>query len=301
MKKELPLVTSGLILGLLSLGNLLSNYSNIYRYVLGFLGIFLFIWLNVSIFVNKSLKTQLTNPLVASVFTTFFMSGQIISSYILIFSKLGDWVENIAIIIWWLYFLGNMVYMLYFTKKYIFNFKICQLYPSWSVLYIGILVSGFMINLTKQFFIEKIIFYYGLIATIILLPVIFYRIYFLKLREHEFPNIAIVCAALSLLLADYITVFDQKNFLFIKLLLVLSQLVYIFVLIQLPKLLNRKFNPGFAAFTFPMVVSALSFKLSLRIIVLPNYFIYFGHLEAIIATLIVSYVFFRYIKFIILL
>lgn len=300
MKKELPIVTSGLVLGLLSLGNLLSNYSNIYRYIFGLLGIYLFIWLNVSIIKNKSLKIQLNHPLVASVFTTYFMSGQIISGYILIFDKFGYWTLVLAKIIWWIFFCGNIIYMIYFTKKYIFNFKICHLYPSWSVLYVGILVSGLMINITGQFLIEKIIFYYGLIATIILLPVIFYRIYILKLREHEFPNITIICAAISLLLVDYMTVFDNKNIVFIKLLLTLSQLIYVFVLIQLPKLINRKFNPGFAAFTFPMVVSAMSLKLSSKIINLPVDIGYFANIETLIATIIVGYVFIKYIKFIIL-
>lgn len=96
------------------------------------------------------------------------------------------------------------------------------------------------------------------------------------------------------------TVFDNKNIVFIKLLLTLSQLIYVFVLIQLPKLINRKFNPGFAAFTFPMVVSAMSLKLSSKIINLPVDIGYFANIETLIATIIVGYVFIKYIKFIIL-
>jgi exfoliative toxin A/B len=45
-------------------------------------------------------------------------------------------------------------------------------------------------------------------------------------------------------------------------LLILSQLTYIYVLTKLPKLLGLKFYPSYSAFTFPMVITAISIKLT---------------------------------------
>ena len=71
-----PLVTSGLVLGLLGLGNLLKDLSLTLNAVCG---IFAFlIWIHLLCTMIKyfnNVKEQLNSPLVSSVFTTFFMSG----------------------------------------------------------------------------------------------------------------------------------------------------------------------------------------------------------------------------------
>lgn len=78
-----PLVTSGLVLGLLGLGNLLKDLSLTLNAVCG---IFAFlIWIHLLCTMIKyfnNVKEQLNSPLVSSVFTTFFMSGFLGTTYL---------------------------------------------------------------------------------------------------------------------------------------------------------------------------------------------------------------------------
>ncbi|MDU3125209.1 MAG: hypothetical protein E6703_05335, partial [Finegoldia magna] len=43
-------------------------------------------------------------------------------------------------------------------------------------------------------------------------------------------------------------------------LIVFGQILYFFILYQLPSLLRRPFSAGFSAFTFPLVISATALK-----------------------------------------
>lgn len=81
-----PLVMAGLVLGLLALGNLLEGYGTYVRYCLGLVALVFWIFLIKGILKNKKeSRKELSNPLIASVFTTFFMAGMILSTYILLF------------------------------------------------------------------------------------------------------------------------------------------------------------------------------------------------------------------------
>lgn len=51
-----------------------------------------------------------------------------------------------------------------------------NLFPSWSVLYVGIGVASLTAPISGQFTIGKIVFWYGFIATLVLLPFLFIRL-----------------------------------------------------------------------------------------------------------------------------
>jgi len=85
------------------------------------------------------------------------------------------------------------------------------------------------------------------------------------------------------------------------LLLILSQLTLYLVLFRLPGLLKLKFYPSYSAFTFPLVISGISLKLTNgflantgNTIAFLKYLIKF---EELIAVAMVLYVLFRYVKF----
>ena len=102
-----PLVMAGLVLGLLALGNLLEEYGTYFRYCLGLVALVFWIFLIKGILKNKKeSRRELSNPLIASVFTTFFMAGMILSTYILLFRSLGIWVAVLSKGVWWLSFIA---------------------------------------------------------------------------------------------------------------------------------------------------------------------------------------------------
>lgn len=92
------LVMSGLVLGTMAVGNLLSNYLPIIKLPFTALALFLYFLLIKGIITNKeqALK-EIQSPLVSSVFPTFFMVGMLFSSLAI---QLG--LKVIGLPFWWL-------------------------------------------------------------------------------------------------------------------------------------------------------------------------------------------------------
>lgn len=296
--KKPPLVMAGLVLGLLALGNLLESYSVILRYTLGGIAFVLWLLLIRGMLVHwKSFKEEVARPLVASVFTTFFMTGMIFSGYILIFQQLGSWVGLLSKTIWWLSFIGIVLFMLNFSRKYLLHFDMKHVFPSWTVLYVGIGVASLTAPISHQFLLGQIVFWYGLVATLLVLPIVFYKGYKIGLDEATKPNLTTICAPMSLITAGYASTFETPNKALLTLLLILGQVLYFFILVQFPKFMGRKFSPGFSAFTFPLVISATSLKLSVTILGLTGFWQELVHLETVIAAIVVVSVFSGYLHF----
>lgn len=89
----------------------------------------------------------------------------------------------------------------------------------------------------------------------------------------------------------------------ISFLAILSLIIYFIVLYKLPKYLTMPFFPSYAAFTFPLVISGISMKITVAYLNSIGYSIsflnYITLLQTIIATLLVVYTFIRFAMFII--
>jgi exfoliative toxin A/B len=125
------------------------------------------------------------------------------------------------------------------------------------------------------------LFWFGLATYFALLPVVLKRVFVVgEIPEPALPTLVIMCAPASLLLAGYMNAFEIKSVVMVVFLLILSQLTYVYVLTKLPKLLGLKFYPSYSAFTFPMVITAISIKLT------AGYLATFGITSAILSTLV---------------
>lgn len=300
--KNPPLVMSGLSLGLFALGNLLELYHPVLRYILGIAAVFIYLLLIIGILRNlPQAKEQLQQPLVASVFPTFFMSGMLLAGYIQIFSGLGHWVTLVSLLIWWLAFLGNAGLIIYFTVTFVLHFSWDYVFPSWSVLYVGIAVAALTAPISGQYLLGQIIFWVCLFLTLLVLPFMTIKAYRIGLPESAKPNISTFCAPLSLLLAGYLKTFPEgqsPNTQVVWFLLLASQLLYFFVAAQLPFLLKRDFNPGFSAFTFPFVISVTSLRSAgLYLNLQQPLFQILVKLEELLAVLLVFFVLVHYLRF----
>ena len=102
----------------------------------------------------------------------------------------------------------------------------------------------------------------------------------------------------GLLLASYMIGVTQKSNIILAILVPLTVLLFIFVLIQLPYLLKRKFYPSFSAFTFPLVICSISFQKTGIYYQLSEFSILniLIHLTELLATIIVIYVWYGFIK-----
>lgn len=295
--KKLPVPITGLMLGLAALGNLVLSYGTIYRNILGTISAIILLLVLVKIIMYpKTVGESLNNPVVASVFPTLSMGIMLLSTYVAPYSK------TFAFAAWIVGLILHIVLMIVFTKKYVLDFNIKKVFPSWFVVYVGIAIAGItapVYNMTK---IGQISFWFGFISYLILMPIVLNRVFKVKeIPEPALPTIVIFSAPASLCLAAYMNSFQDKNMFIVWLLLGLSQLTYLIVLINLPKLLKLKFYPSYSAFTFPLVISGISLKLTNGFLINSGnpigFFKYLINFEEIIAISMVIFVLDRYINF----
>ena len=209
---------------------------------------------------RKLVRNQLRDPLIASVFPTFFMQGMLISSYLASWTFLGAWTMFLASFLWWISLIGLILLMVYYICSFVIPFKWENIYPSWTVLFVGIGVAPLTIFVTHQYWLGQIIFWYCLLASILVLPIVFYKTFKIGLAEATLPNMTTICAPISLITAAYVASFPNPNNLLLLFLIILGQALYFFILYQLPTLFRRSFSAGFSAFTFPLVISATALK-----------------------------------------
>ncbi|HBU9552984.1 TPA: TDT family transporter [Staphylococcus aureus] len=296
--QKAPLVTSGLILGLLGLGNLLKDVSLVLNAICGIFALFIWVHLLCTILNNfKNVKEQLNTPLVSSVFTTFFMSGFLGTTYLNTYFSDVTIITSLITPLWLLCLMGIMIHMIIFSIKYLKGFSLENVYPSWTVLYIGIAIAGLTAPISGFYLIGKLSVIYGFLATCIVLPIVFKRLKTYPLQTSIKPNTSTICAPFSLVAAAYVITFPKANDLIVIILLVLAQFFYFYIIFKLLKLLKEPFSPVFSAFTFPLVISATALKNSLPVLTYPEIWEWLLFFEITLATLIVLRVFLGYVHF----
>lgn len=302
--KSIPLPMCGLILAILSLGNLIISYNfKLLGEIISVLGvIFMGIILAKIIFVFEHVKNDLKNNVIASTFPTFTMGAMVICT------DLMRWFPQSHLVkyLWLFLIVLQFCIIFYFTYTFLIanEVTINHIYPSWFVIYCGL---GIVPITSANFYpiIGKIIFWLALIFYILLLPIVIYRVFIhQKFQKHELPIITITAAPGSLCLTGYLSAFAHPNLYLVIGLLVVSQLLYLIIVISLPKLLKIDFYPSYAAFTFPMVISATAITKTYTYLTTLNINLpilnYIAIIETIIAASIVTYVFIKYFKHIIL-
>jgi exfoliative toxin A/B len=296
--KKYPVPITGLILGLAAVGNLIQSYGEIYRIIFGIISAILYILMLIKLVKFKSgVQESLQNPVVASVFPTFSMATMLLAAYLKPLS------QSLAFILWSAGVILHIALIIWFSKKFVLAFKMKQVFPSWFIVYVGVVVASVTAPAFKMNLVGQLAFWFGLIAYVILLPIVIYRTVKVKeMPEPTLPTLIIFAAPASLLLAGYMNSFETKNISIILLLMSLSILMYIAALIMLPKLLKLKFYPSYSSFTFPLIISGIAMKLtngfftkSGNPIVWLKYLVNFQEIISVVLTI---YVLFKYINFI---
>jgi len=297
--KKVPIPMAGLMLGLAAVGNLVQSYGDLYRNIFGAISAILLFLLIMKIFIDpKGVKESMENPVVASVSPTLSMGIMILSTYI------KPYFPSLGYGIWIFGLILHVILILYFTKRYMFNFNIKKVFPGYFVVYVGIVVGSVTGPVYNQAIIGQYLFWFGFISYLVLLPVVIYRVVKVKaIPEPALPTIAIFAAPASLCLAGYINSFQNKNMVIIGFLASLSLIMLGVVLLYMPKLLKLPFYPSYSAYTFPFVISGISIKLTNGFLANSGNGIawlkYIVRFQEVIAVSLVFYVLIRYIQFLI--
>lgn len=301
--KKTPLPFCGVALGLAALGNLLSTYPSgaTIKNVCGALSALILIWLFIKFATNsKAFAEELKNPIMGSIIGTYCMALMILGGY--------KWPNaEVGKVIWFVGLILHIILIIYFTKEFVFKFGIKKVFTSWYIVYVGIVAMNInCADFGMQEF-GKIVFWFGFASALVLLVLVTYR--YLIIKDFMPPAIPLFCiytAPVSLCLAGYMNTFTPPEPSIIYFMLILSLLIYIIVLINIPRFLAMPFYPSYAAFTFPMVISAIAVKLTTAKFLtssnpaLANTTKMIFTVQTVIATILVAYTLARYIMFIIL-
>ncbi len=302
MIKKIPLPIAGLILAIATMGNMFSYFGSGLRYTLGIVAGILYILLICKIVTNFNLvKEDLNNPVILTVIGTFDMALMVFATY------LASSIMPIAKILWIIGIILHIILMISVAVKYILNFDIKKMFASFFVAFVGIVVASVTAPVFKYGQIGQVIFYVGFVLYIVLIPIIFYKVFKIKnIPEALLPTNIIIAAPASLCLAGYVNSFGEKaNPYFILIFGIFAVLMTIIGLLFVPKVLFNKFFPSFSSLTFPFVISALAMRLS-SLFLLKNesfkiagtLFGYVYNIEAVLAVIFVAFVLVKYLMFI---
>lgn len=291
--KRYPIPIAGLILALFALGNLLQSFSAEVRLALGVIGLILYaVYFLKIILLNFKLREPLDNPVAASVFPTFTMATMLLGGYVKPYSP------DVGVAIWYIGIICHALLIVWFSLKFLKNFAIKKVFPSWFIVYVGIAVASISAPVAGRLDLGRIAFWFAFITYFALLIFVCWRVWKVReIPEPAQPTTVIFAAPASLLLAGYMTSFEVKEPSIMLVLLACSLVFYAIGLIYFIALCTKPFMPSHSAFTFPLVISAIAIKMA------ANYFKELTWLPAlcdvqtVIAALVVLWVLIGYLKF----
>ena len=293
--KSLPTPIAGLALGSVALGNLLQPYSSSLQLLFNLLSLIIIVLLTIKFVLGfDKLKKEMENPVVATVLATYPMTIMLLAS----FSK--KYIGILSMPVWIIGIFLDFCIVCYAIYNFIIKERhINKIYPTWFITFVGpavVTVTAINYNLET---LGLIYFYFSYINYLVLLPFVLYRVYKYKhYKDGDYPTITVFSAPGGLLLASYMIGVTQKSNYILIVLVPLTILLFIFVLIQLPYLLKRKFYPSFSAFTFPLVICAIAFQKTGVYYHIAEFSILniLIHLTELLAIIIVIYIWYGFIK-----
>lgn len=296
----IPIPISGLMLAFISLGNLLlSMHQSVAGHFFFIIGILLFLLIIGKIlFAFSTVVKEMQNPIIASVSPTFTMGTLSISNGLHYYGI----PEPMIHLLWSAAAVLQIAIIIYFIKTFVWKNKvtISNIFPSWLILFVGTAVMPLTAgNLSGMF--TKSILIFAVCAFIILVPIIILRGFIRKdLPEPTIPMLTILTAPASLCLAAYFKQFEAQLFIVVTFFIV-AQLLYLLVLTKLPSALKLPFYPSYAAFTFPLVISATATNAVIHFFeqskMVSQWLTIYFYFQLIISSVMVLYVFVRYINY----
>lgn len=298
MLKKLPLPAAGVALGAAALGNLLESYSAGMRLFCGGVALLLLLLVVLKIAVYPAqFRSDMQNPIIASVFGTFSMAIMLLAGYA------KPFIGSPAAWIWYVGIAIHIVLILYFTATFIRKLVLGKVFASYFIVYVGIVVASVTAPAFDALAVGQAAFWFGFVMLLALLVLVTWR--YVKVREVPPPAQPLFCiytAPASLCLAGYMQSFPEKSWAFAVGIALLSLALYIVVLVKLPRYLKMPFFPSYAAFTFPFVISAIGMKMIMAFAAASGHTIpgisILVLIETVIACVLVVYTVIRYAVFV---
>ena len=295
--EKVPVPIAGVTLGLTALGNLIADLSPALRWGCALVAAVLFVLLIAKLVLCADMiKKDFTNPIIASVSATAFMTLMQLAGYAHAF------IPTISLYVWYAAIIGHFALMAWFSWTYLRKFKLSDVYPTYFIAFVGIVVASVTSATFDRTALGYGIFCFGFAAYMILLVLVTVRYFKIPVADGAKPLFCIYTAPMSLSLAGYLTTAAEPSIAFAVALEIAAQILYVIVLTQLPKLLRLPFFPSYAAFTFPFVITAIALQkltalLAASGIAVPGALSLLLAAETVVACVMVGYALIRYLMF----
>ncbi|WP_105201400.1 TDT family transporter [Pseudoalteromonas sp. T1lg10] len=239
-----------------------------------------------------TLREDLRHPMTGSVLPTFTMATMVVSN------ALGALTPALAQGLWLVAVLLHCVFFALFAYHRLSDFQLQHMVPSWFIPPIGIIVADVTFPGGTLRPLAEALLIFGMAMYALMLPLMLYRLLFKEqVADAAKPTLAVLAAPASLSLAGYLSLVHGPSPLVIGVLLTLAVLMTSVVYLAFFKLLRLPFSPGYAAFTFPLVIGATAlFKVADWMTVTGwqakeiGWVISLAQIELMVATSIVVYV-----------
>lgn len=295
--KKVPIPTAGVALGLAALGNLLQPYTETVHIVCGILALLLIVMLagKIILFPNM-IRDDLHNSIMASVSATVFMTLMQLAGYLAPFAYVP------AFVLWSAAIVAHLALMGWFTVRFIAHFKLHEVFPTYFICYVGIVVASATAPSFGMEPVGHVLFWFGFACYVVLLALVTLRYVKHEIPESARPLFCIYTAPMSLSIVGYLATAPEPNPLLVGVMLVLAQALFAAVLTRLPILLRLKFYPSYAAMTFPFVITATALVKALSFfqasgMLVPDVLYMLFAAEAAMSVVMVGYVFAHYLHF----
>ena len=254
--KKTPVALCGLMLGVASLGNLLKSFSEGIYMACGIAaGMLMLLFVLRCILFPQKLSDDMKSPVMASIAGTFSMALMQLTVYA------QPWLGSASMYIWFLAIVLHIALIVYFTWKFFFKLQMTNVYASYFIVYVGIVVASITAPAYEKNWIGKGAFWFGLCTFAVLLVLVTARyVKHKEVSDSAKPFICIYAAPMSLCIAGYIQSFKPVSYNFLLAMYAVACLLYVFALIKAITYLKLPFYPSDAAFTFPFVISAIASK-----------------------------------------
>lgn len=298
--QSLPTPVAGLALGIASLGACLEYTLPLQgagQNTGALIAVVLLLALTVKFCCYPALLAQdLRHAVIGSVLPTYAMGWMIVAKALSLMWLLGGQI------LWLLAITVHVCLLGIFIWHRSRDFRLEHMVPAWFVPPVGIIAADVAFPGGTLAPLALILLKFGMASYAVMLPLMLFRFMFRgEIPDSAKPTIAIMAAPASLCLAGYLSVTPQPSLLLCATLLGIALSMTLMIYLALLRLMRLPFTPGFAAFTFPMVIGAIAlYKLAHALAVYPaaqeyvSQLMYLADIEVAVATAVVGYVALRF-------
>ncbi|WP_001104793.1 TDT family transporter [Vibrio mimicus] len=297
--QNVPPSQAALALGMIGLGHAWVLYypplGTLIRPYLAFSGALLLLPVLLKYLNWRTFITDLKHPISGSLMAPMSMALLILCDYLAILSLF------IAYPIWAAALLLHLTMMTLFFYFQLRQFKLANIVPSWFLYPVGVISSSLAGTQFGHTLFSEVIVNVCIAIYFVMLPLVLYRLVFAgTLPKRARPTLAIMAAPINLTLATYLVNFSQPDPVLTGALAGIAITMTLLIYLCYLRLLRLQFQPSIAAVTFPSVISAVAMQRLNEFFSTQHpqwYWLhYFGFLEITIATVLVAWVSWGYIK-----